>query len=97
MKTNDQISSIPITGNEYYIAQWMLETCEVIFDGNGGTPDIMKKTYIKGEKFGRFPIPDAGPNSKTFDGWWTKQEGGDQVKENQTAKKRMLLYAHWKN
>ena len=47
-----------VVGNTFYIAQWKPIKCLVTFDGNGGKPALMQRTYNHGDKIGYLPTLD---------------------------------------
>ncbi len=84
-----------VTASHTLYAHWTANTYTVKFDANGGTvePETMKVTY--GCLYGELPTPTR--KGYTFVGWFTKPNGGTQVKadaEVTTAADR-TLHAHW--
>ena len=67
----------------------------VIFNANGGSVDLNEKVVYYGQKYGTLPIPTR--DNYTFDGWFTKNDGGTEV----TAEKpvdtlaEQTLFAKW--
>ncbi len=73
-----------------------LQVLNIRFDANGGTVTPTSLTTYKGMTYPTLPTPTW--TGHTFDGWFTKAEGGTQVTDttevtlgNQTQ----TLYAHW--
>ena len=78
-------------------AHWnkIIVKVNVTFDGNGGTADKTSEQVTFEEKYG--DLPSAERSGYTFDGWYTKAEGGsivigDTVVNTKTAH---TLYAQW--
>lgn len=65
----------------------------IIFDANGGTvkPDTMKT-----DAAGKLTVlPTPVRNGYTFDGWFTKAEGGERVTTDTVFTSHTTVYAHW--
>lgn len=71
----------------------------VSFDANADGDSVVLSDdsvkIAKGDKFGT--MPTAKRKGYTFEGWFTSDDGGSQVKKGDkfTAGKNMTLYAHW--
>jgi uncharacterized repeat protein (TIGR02543 family) len=80
-------------------SEWTSSTCknESLNDGINfqDTNKLCNKKIILGRSYGYLPIPlREGYN---FDGWYTEQNGGDEVGESTKVDSyRDSLYAHWK-
>lgn len=70
-------------------------TVDVSLNCNGGTCDKNKISVTVGQAYGALPTPTYPGH--VFQGWYTKQEGGDKIAEDTivTAKEAHTLYAHW--
>ncbi len=83
--------------------EWPENYRYVFLDGNGGETRYAYQTFHAALKcpfraeFTAVP-KDASGNDLTFAGWFTKPEGGVEVKELSGALTNgLILYAHWKN
>lgn len=80
--------------NLVYTARWAQASYTVSFNGNGGTDtDAVTVTYNS-----VYPaLADSSRTGYTFTGWFTKAEGGVQVKEGDIVAitENTTLYAHW--
>ena len=67
----------------------------VNFDANGGSVDLNKKVVYYGQNYGTLPIPTR--DNYTFDGWFTKNDGGTEVTAEKTVDTLadQTLYAKW--
>lgn len=81
-----------ITDEEY---ENYLTSHKIIFDANGGTVSVSDKMASLNMAIGELPTPSR--DYYTFDGWYTKANGGEKVTENtiMTSLTDMTLYAHW--
>lgn len=72
----------------------------VHFDGNGYKITIADKTVQVDKVFSSLPTPISYyyPDNKTFDGWYTAEEGGEKVTaDTKFTGDEVTLYAHWKD
>lgn len=76
-------------------AHWKEGSYRVIFKANGGKVATKDKYVTYGDKYGTLPTPTR--TGYTFDGWYTKENGGDKVTATKkyTRGKKQKLYAHW--
>ena len=84
----------PLTGNLTLYAHWEQETAKTFtikFDAQGGS----SVDEITGEKEVAIQMPVTTKEGYTFLGWFTKAEGGKQVKDGYKLTKDLTLYAHW--
>ena len=84
----------PLTGNLTLYAHWEQEaakTFTIKFDAQGGS----SVDEITGEKEVAIQMPVTTKEGYTFLGWFTKAEGGKQVKDGYKLTKDLTLYAHW--
>lgn len=67
----------------------------ISFDANGGICSTGNKTVTYGSKYGDLPVPTK--NGYTFDGWFTENVGGTEIKSSDVVEiiKSTTLYAHW--
>ena len=88
-------NSTPVGTNYTLYARWTANTYTVTLDAGGGIvqPDSMTVTY--GEPYGTLPTPTR--SGYAFEGWFTQQSGGTQVKAatKVTDAKDHTLYARW--
>ena len=68
---------------------------DVSLNCNGGTCDKNKISVTVGQAYGALPTPTYPGH--VFQGWYTKQEGGDKIAEDSivSATEAHTLYAHW--
>ena len=77
-----------------FTATWTPKQYEVSFDGTGGSnPDDKTVTYDS--TYGGLPTPTR--TGYSFDGWFTSESGGTEVKETTKVEitSAQTLYAHW--
>lgn len=74
-------------------AHWSISTIQVIFSGNGGTPDSQTVDYISGSRFGSFP--SVSWSGHIVLGWYTSAESGTKVSPSDTVF-ATTLYAQWR-
>jgi uncharacterized repeat protein (TIGR02543 family) len=87
-------STVTLAGTRTLWAQWT-DKQVVTFRGNGGSPDVQRHTNTMGKAYGTLPEPKR--SGHVFQGWFTAEEGGTQVKgaDKATAATARTLYAHW--
>lgn len=81
--------------NQTLYARWAEESCQVSFDGNGGSVELNNKNIVKDGVYGTLPIGIR--EGYGFLGWFTEPEGGEQVTSSTKVEKteNHTLYAHW--
>lgn len=77
-------------------AHWKGKKYTVTFDANGGTVSPASDTVTYGKKYYSLPTPTR-TGGYTFDGWYTKKDGGTKVESDTTVTTAAnhTLYAHW--
>ena len=65
----------------------------IIFDGNGGTPSVDSMTTTN-QKLTSLPSASRS-GSYSFDGWYTKKNGGTNVTTATVFSANTTVYAHW--
>lgn len=77
-------------------AHWKGKKYTVTFDANGGTVSPASDTVTYGKKYYSLPTPTR-TGGYTFDGWYTKKDGGTKVESDTTVTTAANhpLYAHW--
>lgn len=77
-------------------ARWNGIKSTVTFDANGGTVSPASDTVTYGKKYYSLPTPTR-TGGYTFDGWYTKKDGGTKVESDTTVTTAAnhTLYAHW--
>ena len=65
----------------------------VIFDGNRGTPSVGSMTTTN-QKLTSLPSASRS-GSYSFDGWYTKKNGGTKVTTDTVFSAKTTVYAHW--
>ena len=65
----------------------------ITFDGNGGTPSVTSMTTID-QKLPELPIATRS-GRYSFDGWYTKKNGGTKITTATLFDKDTTVYAHW--
>ena len=73
-------------------AIWSVNQYTVSFDSQGGS-DVDSITDDYDSELGELPTPIRP--TYTFDGWYTKAEGGDKITSTTLIKKNVTYYAHW--
>ena len=69
------------------------QTYTVTFDGNGGRPTNSTMTTT-GKKLASLPIATRS-GRYSFDGWYTKENGGTKITTATLFDKDTTVYAHW--
>ena len=65
----------------------------ITFNGNGGTPSVTSMTTID-QKLPELPIATHS-GRYSFDGWYTKKNGGTKITTATLFDKDTTVYAHW--
>ena len=78
-----------------FTAQWEANQYTVTLDANGGTVEPSAITVTYGQKYDKLPI--LSRSGYSFDGWFTLQNGGTEVKSTDVVAITVntTLYAHW--
>ncbi|MTR34297.1 hypothetical protein GMD62_18365, partial [Pseudoflavonifractor sp. BIOML-A14] len=78
-----------------FTAQWEANQYTVTLDANGGTVEPSAITVTYGQKYDKLPI--LSRSGYSFDGWFTLQNGGTEVKSTDVVAitANTTLYAHW--
>ncbi len=86
-------SIVEITADDF--AKYERGVIEVSFDANGGNVSQSSKEAYYGDIIGELPTPTR--DYYTFDGWYTKADGGEQYVANTilNSTDNIVLYAHW--
>lgn len=92
-----KIRAVNDAGNSSYASITVKTKATVTFDPNGGTVSktSMSVTYKDGilPTYGKLPTPER--DGYTFDGWYTKAEGGSAITSSSTITGPKTVYAHW--
>ncbi len=64
----------------------------VTFDGNGGTPSVGSMTTTNQKLTS---LPSASRSKHSFDGWYTKKNGGTKITKDTVFHADTTVYAHW--
>ena len=64
----------------------------VTFDGNGGTPSVGSMTTANQKLTS---LPSASQSKHSFDGWYTKKNGGTRITTDTVFSANTTVYAHW--
>ncbi len=88
-------SSTSVGTNYTLYARWIANEYTVTLDAGGGSVQPGSMTVTYGEPYGTLPTPTRA--GYAFEGWFTKQSGGTQVKAatNVTDANDHTLYARW--
>lgn len=87
-----QVVSVVLKADTTLYAQWEAISYRLNFSSQGG--NVMESmTGTVEDTLTNFPTPEKA--GYTFEGWFTKAEGGEQVTSIQ-LKEDTTLYAHWK-
>ena len=65
----------------------------ITFDGNGGTPSVGSMTTTN-QKLASLPSASRS-GSYSFDGWYTKKNGGTKITTDTVFSANTTVYAHW--
>ena len=65
----------------------------ITFDGNGGTPSVRSMTTTN-QKLTSLPSASRS-GSYSFDGWYTKKNGGTEITTDTEFPADTTVYAHW--
>ena len=68
-------------------------TKTVTFNANTGSVSEQTRYVETGEKVGTLPVPEK--TGFEFLGWYTLQNGGDQIDSNTIINNNVTFYAHW--
>lgn len=76
--------------------RWKANTYKIDFNANGGNVLNNNKTVTYDSAYGELPTPTR--TGYTFNGWFTEQNGGTQIKSDTkvTVASNQTLYAQWK-
>ena len=88
-------TTVVITNNCTLYAHWTAETYTVTFNPTGGTAFITRKDVTYDREYDTLPSPTR--EGYIFDGWYTEEIAGTQVKGTTTVTRTEdhTLYAHW--
>ncbi len=64
----------------------------ITFDGNGGTPSVDSMTTTNQKLTS---LPSASRSKHSFDGWYTKKNGGTEITTDTEFPADTTVYAHW--
>ena len=64
----------------------------ITFDGNGGTPSVGSMTTANQKLTS---LPSASQSKHSFDGWYTKKNGGTRITTDTVFSANTTVYAHW--
>ena len=97
---NKVSSSTIIKANTTIYAHWtknetpaQVKTYTLTYNANGGSVSPASKTLNEGASYGNLPTPTR--SGYTFDGWFTKINGGSKVSANTLINGNITIYAHW--
>ena len=90
---NNISSDIVITANFVKKEEPATDKVTVTFDYNGGSGDVASRTIDKGAQIGE--LPTGKKDGYEQEGWFTKKEGGEEVKSSTTFNESTTIYAHW--
>ncbi len=83
-----------ILGSMSLFAHWV-KNYDVNFEANGSGANVSETvvTVNSGEEIG--DLPEATREGYTFEGWYTKKNGGTQLSESSTVSRNITCYARW--
>lgn len=84
-----------VTADVTLYAQWVRQTTNIVFNGNGGTPSEPSREVYKNVAF---TLPNATRPHYNFLGWYTSQTGGTRiggVGDTYTITANKTIYAQW--
>ena len=86
-----------VTGGKTYYVHWIIPTCTVTFNANGGTGGKKFASVALGRTLGYYMDQVKPVNgSKTFNGWYTAKTGGSKVSSTTVVTGDVTYYARWK-
>lgn len=87
---------VTLTKDTTIRAEWKKKGYKVTFDACGGECSTDVRIYSNGEVYGSLPVPVR--TGFTFQGWYTSETAGTQIKSTDTVKLSAddRLYARWK-
>jgi uncharacterized repeat protein (TIGR02543 family) len=80
-------------GDVTLYAQWEVAYRVIDLEHNDGTGQFTRMTFVSGLPYGQLPV--LTQTGYAFDGWWTKEVGGQQVTAESIVPSAGTLYAHW--
>lgn len=86
------VSEEMINGVKYKTA-YLAITETITFNANGGTVSETTRHMEKGSKIGTLPVPKRV--GYIFDGWFTLEDGGEQISEDTIINSDITFFAHW--
>lgn len=85
-----------VTSSMTLYAQWNLRECSVIFDANGGSPELTAITRTYGETIGTLPTSGkVSLEGYTLLGWFMAPVGGTKVTAAMPITSNTTVYAQW--
>ena len=86
---------VNVADSQTLYAKWNANKYKVEFDANGGTLSVTEKEVTYDNTYGELPTPQR--DGYTFEGWYTKEEGGDLVTSDSIYKiiDNEKLIARW--
>ena len=97
----DELLSSGVSHGTYTYGSWQYYSSSqhrqytITFDPGEGTISTASKEVTYGDTYGELPLPVRG--GYDFDGWFTAEEGGEQVTADTQVEitENQTLYAHW--
>ena len=93
--TNIQLYEYNSTFPQYYSIKKVDYNLTINFDSNNGICSLRNKVISYKNIYGILPTPTK--NGCTFEGWYTKKDGGEKITADSivTVTSDQTLYAHW--
>lgn len=91
--TSYKFTSADAANSPTLYAHWT-EAVTITFDAGAGKCYTTTKTIEKGSTLGY--LPTATLSGKAFEGWFTAQEGGEQIAKDTVFTEDTTLYAHYR-
>jgi len=85
--------TVEIWNSEFRVVRNKDEYHTITFDAMGGVSSTDKITFAAGETVDALPIPAR--DGYAFTGWFTQEEGGEQLTEGTLISEDMTVYARW--
>ena len=88
-------SIVEVAEHHTLYAKYEPNVYKIIFDTNGGLVSVEEKEVLYNELYGELPVPTR--EGYIFLGWYTANEDGTEITEDQTVKivSDQTLYAQW--
>ena len=87
------VKAIDKAGNETIKNNKTINAYQINYEATGGTVEPTNKIALENTIYGKLPTPTK--EGHIFKGWYTEENGGTQIKENDKVTTNQTLYARW--